>query len=149
MTVHLCFVILSDNQSGFSACFRCPMACGRKTVTPKRSGEGPEYETVWAFGAQLGINDLIAITEANYSCNELGLDTITSGSTIGCAMELVEQGALDWDLNWGDSDKIVKLVEDIAFKRGWGEDLALGSKRLAEKYGKPIEISENGLILIF
>jgi len=104
---------------------------------PDRSGEGPEYETVWAFGAHLGVNDLISITEANYTCNELGLDTITTGSTIGCAMELVEQGALDWDLNWGDSDKLVKLVEDIAYRRDWGKELSLGSKKLAEKFGKP------------
>jgi aldehyde:ferredoxin oxidoreductase len=70
---------------GRSACFKCPIACGRKTKTSKREGEGPEYESVWAFGAQLGINDLEKITEANYTCNELGLDTITAGSTIGCA----------------------------------------------------------------
>jgi len=120
-----------------SACFRCPMTCGRTTATPNRSGEGPEYESVWAFGAHLGINDLVAITEANYTCNELGLDTITTGSTIGCAMELVEKGALDWDLHWGDSDKIVGLVTDIAYKRGIGKELALGSKKLAEKYGMP------------
>jgi aldehyde:ferredoxin oxidoreductase len=120
-----------------SACFRCPMACGRTTATSRKSGEGPEYETVWSFGAHLGINDLEAIAEANYACNELGLDTITAGSTIGCAMELVEKGALDWELNWGDANKIVDLVSDIAYKKGWGEDLALGSKKLAEKYGRP------------
>ncbi|MBN1948455.1 MAG: aldehyde ferredoxin oxidoreductase, partial [Candidatus Cloacimonetes bacterium] len=68
---------------GKSSCYRCPIACGRKTETPDHSGEGPEYETLWAFGAQLGINDLTAITEANYACNELGLDTISTGSTIG------------------------------------------------------------------
>jgi len=120
-----------------SSCFRCPIACGRSTATSRKSGEGPEYETVWAFGAHLGVNDLNAITEANYACNELGLDTITTGNTIGCAMELVEQGAMDWDLKWGDADKLVDLVTDIAYKKGWGKDLALGSKKLAEKYGKP------------
>ena len=122
---------------GRSACFKCPIACGRKTKTSKREGEGPEYETVWAFGAQLGINDLEAITEANYTCNELGLDTITTGSTIGCAMELYEKGVFPEKLVWGDSSNLVKLVEDIAYKRGIGKDLALGSKKLAEKYGKP------------
>ena len=122
---------------GRSACFKCPIACGRKTKTSNREGEGPEYETLWAFGAQLGINDLETITEANYTCNELGLDTITSGSTIGCAMELYEKGAFPEKLKWGDSSIIVKLVEDIAYKRGIGKDLALGSKKLAEKYGRP------------
>ncbi len=122
---------------GRSACFKCPIACGRKTKTSKREGEGPEYETVWAFGAQLGISDLEAITEANYTCNELGLDTITAGSTIGCAMELYEKGVFPEKLVWGDSSNLVKLVEDIAYKRGIGKDLALGSKKLAEKYGRP------------
>ncbi|MCK5052008.1 MAG: aldehyde ferredoxin oxidoreductase family protein [Candidatus Cloacimonetes bacterium] len=122
---------------GRSACFKCPIACGRKTKTSKREGEGPEYETVWAFGAQLGINDLETITEANYTCNELGLDTITTGSTIGCAMELYEKGVFPEKLVWGDSSNLVKLVEDVAYKRGIGKDLALGSKRLAEKYGRP------------
>jgi aldehyde:ferredoxin oxidoreductase len=122
---------------GRSACFKCPIACGRKTKTSKREGEGPEYESVWAFGAQLGISDLETITEANYTCNELGLDTITAGSTIGCAMELYEKGAFPEKLEWGDSSNLVKLVEDIAYKRGIGKDLALGSKKLAEKYGRP------------
>jgi len=85
----------------------------------------------------LGVNDLKTITEANYTCNELGLDTITTGNTIGCAMELYEKGAFPEKLEWGDSSNLVKLVEDIAFKRGIGKDLALGSKRLAEKYGRP------------
>jgi len=122
---------------GRSACFKCPIACGRKTKTSTKEGEGPEYESVWALGAQLGINDLETITEANYACNELGLDTITTGSTIGCAMELFEKGVFPEKLEWGDASKLVKLVESIAYKKGIGEDLALGSKRLAEKYGKP------------
>ncbi len=120
-----------------SACFKCPIACGRSTKTENKEGEGPEYETVWAFGAQLGINDLTKITEANYLCNELGLDTITTGSTIGCAMELYEKGAFPHELKWGDADILEKLVEDIAYKRGIGAELALGSKKLAEKYGRP------------
>ena len=120
-----------------SACFKCPIACGRSTKTENKEGEGPEYETVWAFGAQLGINDLTKITKANYLCNELGLDTITTGSTIGCAMELYEKGAFPFELKWGDADILEKVVTDIAYKRGIGAELALGSKKLAEKYGKP------------
>jgi aldehyde:ferredoxin oxidoreductase len=120
-----------------SACFRCPIACGRATKTPTREGEGPEYETVWAFGAQLGINDLVAITEANYRCNELGLDTISCGNTIGCAMELSEAGALPEKIAWGDAGRLKKLVEDIAYQRGLGAELAQGSRRLSLKYGRP------------
>jgi len=120
-----------------SACYKCPIGCGRTTKTKDRQGEGPEYETVWAFGAQLGISDLTAITEANYACNELGLDTITMGSTIGCAMELCETGAWDAGFRWGDAGKLKGLVEDTAYGRGLGAELGLGSKRLAEKFGRP------------
>ncbi len=120
-----------------SACYKCPIGCGRTTRTRNKSGEGPEYETVWAFGAHLGVSDLAAIAEANYACNELGLDTITMGSTIGCAMELCECGAWDAGFRWGDAGRLVGWVEDTAYLRGAGADLALGSKRLAAKYGKP------------
>jgi aldehyde:ferredoxin oxidoreductase len=120
-----------------SACYRCPIACGRATKTPGKEGEGPEYETVWAFGAQLSVNDLMAITEANYRCNELGLDTISCGNTIGCAMELSELGALPEKIAWGDAERMKQLVEDIAYRRGLGDELAQGSKRLSEKFGRP------------
>lgn len=120
-----------------SACYKCPIGCGRTTQTKNKHGEGPEYETVWAFGAQLGISDLTAITEANYACNELGLDTITMGSTIGCAMELCETGAWKEKMLWGDAGKLTGWVEDTAYQRRIGAELALGSKRLAEKYGRP------------
>ncbi len=120
-----------------SACYKCPIGCGRTTKTRSKSGEGPEYETVWAFGAHLGISDLAAIAEANYACNELGLDTITMGSTIGCAMELHESGVLGEKMLWGDAGRLAGWVEDTARRRGFGVELGLGSKRLAAKYGRP------------
>ncbi len=120
-----------------TACYGCIIACGRKTRTATQSGEGPEYETAWSFGAQCGVNDLEAVTHANYACNRLGLDTISVGSTIGCAMELVQRGALEADLRWGDADAVVSLVDDIALGRGLGERLARGSKRLAADCGMP------------
>ncbi len=120
-----------------SACYKCPIGCGRTTRTKNKAGEGPEYETVWAFGATLGVSDLAAIAEANYACNELGLDTITMGSTIGCAMELCDVGAWNGGLHWGDAGKLTALVQDTAYRRGIGAELALGSKRLAAKHGRP------------
>ncbi|MEX2704961.1 MAG: aldehyde ferredoxin oxidoreductase family protein [Candidatus Freyrarchaeum guaymaensis] len=132
-----------------AACFACPIGCGRVTEVKagkyKSAGEGPEYETIWAFGSQCGISDLEAIAKANYLCNELGLDTISMGSTIGCAMELYEKGKVSKDaagreLNWGDPDVIVELTEKTGKREGFGDDLAEGSLRLAEKYGAP-EIS--------
>ncbi|MBS7250314.1 MAG: aldehyde ferredoxin oxidoreductase family protein [Candidatus Freyarchaeota archaeon] len=129
-----------------AACFACPIGCGRVTEIKsgkyKSAGEGPEYETVWAYGAQCGVGDLAPISKANYLCNELGLDTISMGSTIGCAMELYQRGKLKKDkagreLNWGDGDAIVELTEKTGKREGFGNDLAEGSLRLAEKYGAP------------
>lgn len=120
-----------------TACYGCFIACGRKTRTATRSGEGPEYETAWSFGAQCGVSDLEAVAHANYTCNELGLDTISAGSVIGLAMELVQRGKLDADLHWGDADKMLQLVEDMAYQRGLGAELGEGTKRFGERYGAP------------
>jgi len=125
--------ILVKNQS----CWACPIACTRISKTEAGEGEGPEYETAWSFGAQCGIDDLEAIFEANMVCNDMGLDTISVGSTIGCAMELAERGLIDSELRFGRADLLVKTVRDIALCRGLGAEMAGGSYRFAEKYGVP------------
>ena len=128
------------------ACWACPIACTRVTKTSTREGEGPEFESTWSFGAACGINDLEAIAEANYICNDLGMDTISAGSTIACAMELAEKGYIDGDLRFGRADLLVKTLADIAYRRDLGDDLAEGSARLAEKYGAPeLSMSVKGL----
>jgi aldehyde:ferredoxin oxidoreductase len=124
------------------ACASCASACGRVTKAMGEIGEGPEYEAVWAYGAQCGVDNLEAISKANFICNKLGMDPITMGSTIGCAMELAELGLIDEkkagvSLHWGNAEAIVKLTEDTGYRRGFGEELALGSYRFAEKYGHP------------
>jgi aldehyde:ferredoxin oxidoreductase len=126
-----------------SACWACPISCTRVTKTDRMEGEGPEYESTWAFGAQCGIRDLEIIAEANYLCNDLGLDTISMGSTIGCAMELAERELIDSNLHFGEAEKLQEYICDTAYRRGLGEDLAEGSYRLAEKYGAP-ELSMSG-----
>jgi len=120
-----------------SACYKCPIGCGRTTRTRDKEGEGPEYETAWAFGANLGVSDLTAIAEANYACNELGLDTITMGGTLGCAMELADVGAWPGGPRWGEAGRLREWVTDTAYRRGIGAELALGSKRLAAERGRP------------
>jgi aldehyde:ferredoxin oxidoreductase len=134
-----------DNISGESikkslyvrpeACFNCPIACGRVTKTAGRMGKGPEFESVWALGAQCGIFDLESITEANYDCNLLGLDTISTGATISCAMELSQRDLVDDRLEFGDAEALRSLVQNIAHKKGLGMDLAEGSVRYARKHG--------------
>ena len=76
-----------------AACRGCGIGCARRTSTGDASGEGPEYESIWALGAACGVGDLKAIVEASYACNRAGMDTITMGSTIACAMELTERRA--------------------------------------------------------
>jgi aldehyde:ferredoxin oxidoreductase len=128
------------------ACHACPIACGRGTKVEngpyQGSGEGPEYETVYALGSACGVDDLAAITKANYICNEQGMDTITMGATIACAMELFESGYLSEaevgrSLNFGDAEAMVELTRLTADRQGFGEALAQGSLRLASKYGHP------------
>lgn len=127
-------------------CFGCSIGCGRLTKIPegkfKSFGEGPEYEAEWSYGAACGVGDLAAICKANFLCNELGLDPITMGATIACAMEMYEKGILTKEevgreLNFGDADAIVELTRMTGLREGFGDKLALGSYRLAEKYGHP------------
>ncbi|MDL2257767.1 aldehyde ferredoxin oxidoreductase family protein [Eubacteriales bacterium OttesenSCG-928-K08] len=127
-------------------CFGCSIACGRVTRVPDGPfasfGEGPEYEAGWSFGADCGVNDLAAICKANFLCNEYGMDPITLGATIACAMELFEMGAIPeedigFPLRFGDAHAVVNLTEAVGKGEGFGEILALGSYRLAEKYGHP------------
>ncbi len=126
--------ILVKNQ----ACWACPITCTRISKTAGgKEGEGPEFETAWAFGAQCGVDDLDTITEANFLCNDLGLDTISMGNTIGCAMELAEKGFIDGDLGFGQADKLLELIHNTAYRTGVGAEMAEGSYRMATKYGAP------------
>ncbi len=129
-----------------AACWACPIGCTRISRTENVEGEGPEFETTWAFGAQCGIDDLPAIIEANAICNDLGLDTISAGSTIACAMELTEKGLLASDLRFGRADLLAPTLEAMAVRRDIGAELADGSLRLATKYGVPeLSMSVKGL----
>jgi aldehyde:ferredoxin oxidoreductase len=127
-------------------CWACPIGCTRISKTDKVEGEGPEFETAWSFGAACGNDDLEAIIEANALCNDLGLDTISAGSTIACAMELTEKGYIDSDLRFGRADLFNRTLEDMAYRRDLGNDLAEGSLRMATKYGHPeLSMSVKGL----
>lgn len=135
--------ILVKNQ----ACWACPISCTRITKTKSgKEGEGPEFETAWSFGAQCGVDDLHVIAEANYLCNDMGLDTISMGNTIGCAMELAEKGLLKEDLAFGQADKLHTLIVDTAHRDGVGAEMAEGSYRMADKFDAPeLSMSVKGL----
>jgi aldehyde:ferredoxin oxidoreductase len=119
------------------ACWGCPIGCKRVTKTKNGAGEGPEYESLWALGPECGIHDLEAIADANYLCNRLGLDTMSTGVTIGCAMEMAQRGIVDAGVKFGDAKSLLTTIENIAYRRGQGDALAEGSRRFSEKYGVP------------
>ena len=124
-----------------TACFRCPIACGRYCKADGVEGEGPEYETLWAYSADCGVFDLPAVIKVNKLCNEYGLDTISSGATIACAMELHEKGYIkDSELDgipleFGSSEAIIEWTRRMGKGEGLGAKMAMGSYRLAEGYG--------------
>ncbi len=122
---------------GIHSCYFCPVACKRKTKVNNLEIDGPEYETIVNLGSMILVHDIKNIAELNYLANDYGLDTISLGGTLACALELSEMGKLPIKIKWGDKETIAKLIRDIALRRGIGNDLAEGSKRLAEKYGAP------------
>ncbi|MEM4699441.1 MAG: 3-hexulose-6-phosphate synthase [Candidatus Nezhaarchaeales archaeon] len=132
---------------GRKACYGCPIACARISRVdlppfgPLKT-EGPEYETIWAFGPNCGVADIEAIAYISDLCNKLGLDTISTGATIALAIELYERGLLETqglELRWGDPELIIKLVEMMARREGIGSLLAEGSARLASSIGRGAE----------
>ncbi len=130
------------------SCYLCPIGCQRHTCVKGRDGreergEGPEYETMVLLGPVCDIYDMEAVTRANYRCNELGMDTISFGGTLACAMELFESGSLTAadtggvGLAFGNSEALEKLAVLTARREGFGSELAEGSFRLAGRFGRP------------
>ncbi len=126
-------------------CYACPIACGRWIELPNGViGEGPEYETGWAFGPMCDICDLNAISEANLICDDLGMDRISAGVTIAAAMELFERGHIPAEdlgkgpsLKFGTTEALAWYLKQMAYRQGLGDKMADGSYRLAEHYGHP------------
>jgi aldehyde:ferredoxin oxidoreductase len=135
--------------TGRKACFGCPIACGRQSEVKSGKyackGEGPEYESVGAFGPMCDVSDLEAITHAHILCNEYGLDTVSAGSTIAFAMECFEKGLLTsmdtggLELAFGDADGMIEMIHRIARREGLGDLLAEGTRRAALKLGRGSE----------
>ena len=123
-------------------CYACPIGCGRVNELPTVGRtEGPEYESTWALGANLGINDLASIIEANHHIDDLGMDTISTGGTLATAMELYEKGLLKQEdlgdappFRWGNTEVLHYYIEKIAYRKGFGDKLAEGGYRLAKMY---------------
>ena len=124
------------------ACYGCPIGCGRISRLPDgRLTGGPEYETIWALGPNCGLIDLEAITLLNDLCNRYGLDTISMGGTLAYTIEAFQKGLIGeketggLKLKWGDLETLQILIEQTAYRKGFGRLLAEGTARLAERFG--------------
>lgn len=116
-------------------CLGCPIHCARTVTVQGKEVKGPELETLGLLGGNICNRDLRKILDWNYELDELGMDTISTANTIAYAMEANEKGLWDNGLRFGETEALSALFEDIAYRRGIGDELAEGSKRLSEKYG--------------
>ncbi len=140
--------LMTEYGVGKEGCFNCPIRCKKKIKIEEGPWEidpiygGPEYETLASFGSNLLIDDLKAICKAHELCNRFGLDSISTGATIAFAMECFENGILTLketdgvQLNFGNAEAMISMVEKIAFREGFGDLLAKGTKQAAEEIGK-------------
>ncbi len=116
-------------------CLTCPIKCARTVRVNGEEVKGPELETLGLLGGGILNPDLEKILQWNHELDELGMDTISAANTLAYAMEANEKGLWDNGLAFGETDGISRIWEDTAYRRGIGNELAEGSKRLSEKYG--------------
>lgn len=129
-------------------CLSCPIKCARTVTVEGEDVKGPELETLGLLGGGILNKDLYRILKWNRELDELGLDTISAANTLAYAMEANERGLWNNGLKFGDIEGISKIWYDIAYRRGIGNELAEGSKRLSEKYGgKEFAMQSKGLEL--
>ncbi len=134
---------------GKEHCYKCPVACSQLKLVREGTYAGaisvPEFEAMYSLGGQTGVDNLDSIIAADRLCDELGLDNMSTGVTVGFAMELYEKGILtqeDTDgveLNFGNHEAMIKLISKMAYRRGIGAILADGVKVAAAKIGKGAE----------
>ncbi|CEP67246.1 Aldehyde ferredoxin oxidoreductase, C-terminal [Moorella glycerini] len=132
-----------------TACLACPLNCGKvlqgKLKDQEIINEGPDYETLYSFGSMCEVNSFDFILAADRLCDEYGLDTISTGVTIAFAMECFEKGLITAQdtgglkITFGDPEIILTLIEQIAYRKGFGEILAEGSKRVSQIIGRGTE----------
>lgn len=139
----------ADRRIGKEHCYMCPVGCSQLKLAREGRYAGnlsvPEFESMYCFGGQTGVDNLDSIITADWLCDELGLDTISTGVAIGFAMELYERGIISLsetdglDLRFGNHQAMVDMIPEIAFRQGFGDILADGVKAAAEKIGRGSE----------
>ena len=131
-----------------SGCLSCPIRCTRRVKLDGENVKGPELETLGLLGGNIENADLAQLCRWNRELDELGMDTISAAGTLAWAMEANEKGLWDNGLRFGETEKLPQLFDDIAHRRGIGNELAEGSRRLSEKYGgQDFAIQSKGLEL--
>ena len=116
-------------------CVSCPIRCERRVMVDGKEVKGPEYETLGFFGPNICAAELDTVNRLNYTCDLLGMDTISAASSIAFAMELKENGIADFGLEFGNVQNIDDALKKIAYREGAFSDLANGTKWLSKKYG--------------
>ncbi len=137
--------MLNSYKIGDSACFACPMSCGNICLVKQGRyvgtvTEGPEYESCAMLGSNLGVDDYAVVLHANQLCDELGMDSITTGSLVGAVIEGYEMGVIsladldDQPISWGDDAAVVALIHKIARREGIGATLADGAPGVLRRW---------------
>ena len=127
------------------ACFNCNIHCSRYFVSPDAECEGPEYETLCSYTSRIGNDDLEFALKMNAYLNRMGMDSLSSGETIGWAMECVQRGLLTkddldgLDFTWGNRETIEKITHMIVHRQGIGDAFAEGTRSLAKRFGRGTE----------
>jgi aldehyde:ferredoxin oxidoreductase len=146
---------------GRDTCQGCPVSCKQvfenQDEDPMRSLDpvygGPEYEAMGAFGSACDVSDNVAVCKANELSNAYGLDAISAGMSIAFVTECFENGILTADdtggleFHWGDADLLVRSVEMIARREGFGDVMAEGVARMAARFGpasEPFNVTVKG-----
>ncbi len=119
----------------YDTCKPCVIMCGHKGTIQGKDRHIPEYETVGLMGPNLEIFDPVVISEWDGICSRMGMDTITAGGTLAWAMEATEKGLIKTGLKFGSPAGVAKMLNDIAYRKGIGNDLAMGSRAASKKYG--------------
>jgi len=135
-----------EHETTHHTCKPCTIKCGHQGKFGGDIQSAPEYETIGLLGTSLGIFNLEHIARWNRTCGRLGMDTISAGGTLAWVMEATEKGLIDTDLTFGSSDGVEQALEDMAYRRNMGQDMAMGTRYLSEKYGgKEFAIQIKGL----
>ncbi len=127
------------------SCFNCNIHCSRYTVTAEVESEGPEFETLCSYSSRIGSDDLAFALKMNAFLNRMGIDSLSSGETIGWAMECIQRGLLTredfdgLDLRWGNREAVEKLLGMIIRREGIGALFAEGTRSLARHFGRGSE----------